>query len=298
MTDGEVQRLVDEAWARRERWGPFQHIRELADQHDPDIGQVPALLRGHVTQNALQPYVETRMRDPRVWTQLALVTDHGLFIDFIADYVSRHPGTKASIELLFLLDILAQGSFDTLKVFLEIEPERDLRWTRRMNPAAFDAIVEIRDYYVEQRQRRGLESYRALGRHYDQIRTQILSTIVQTAPGGYRVNDARYLLGELHWRRDRFADAKRIWGEMRVEPQNRYAEASAAVLLVMRDAAARRQAMPQPIVRRGRPTPNPDEANFQIELRAINEILEAEYQRWVNFSRTRLGQFGYAVDSF
>jgi hypothetical protein len=297
LTDAEVQRLVDAAWSRRERWEAFQPIRVLADRHDPDVGQLPALLRGHVNQNALQPYVETRIRDPRVWTQLALVADHGLFIDCIADYVSRHPGTKASIELLFLLDILAQASLDTLQVFLEIEPDRDLQWTRRMNPAAFRSIVEIRDYYLAERQRRGLESHRALRRHYDQVRIQILSTIVQTAPGGYRVNDARYLLGELHWRRDRHTDAKRAWGEMRVDPQSRYAEAAASVLLAMGDANARRRAMPPPVVRPGRPS-NPDSANAENEVRAINGILEAEYQRWMSFSRDRLRQFGYALDSF
>jgi hypothetical protein len=298
LTEAEVQRIVDEAWARRERWGAFQRIRALADVHDPDVGQVPALVRGHANQNALQPYVETRMRDPRVWTQLALVADHELFIDYIADYVSRHPGTKASIELLFLLDILAQGSFDTLQVFLEIEPDHDLKWTRAMNPAAFKSIVEIRDYYIAQRKQRGLESHKALRRHYDQVRTQILSTIVQTAPDGYRVNDARYLLGELHWRRDQHADARRVWGDMHVDPQGRYAEASASVLMALRDTEARRRATPPPVVRLGRPTLNPDAANVEIEVRAINGILEAEYQRWVSFSRARLGQFGYALDSF
>jgi hypothetical protein len=300
LSDADVQRIVDEAWARRERWNAFQRIRSLADVHDPDVGQVPALLRGHANQNALQPYVETRMRDPRVWTQLALVADHELFIDYIADYVSRHPGTKASIELLFLLDLLVQGSFDTLQVFLEIEPDHDLKWTRRMNPAAFKAIVEIRDYYVAQRKQRGLESYRNLRRHYDQIRIQILSTILRTTPSGYRVDDARFLLGELHWRRDQYVDARRVWGEMRVDPQGKYAEASASVLEALREADARRRAtvQSQPIVQKGRPVINPDSANFQIELREINGILEAEYQRWLSFSRTRLGQFGFTLDSF
>lgn len=271
MTAAEVQRIVDEAWARRERWAPFQRIRALADTHHPDTGQVPALLRGHVEQNALQPYVDGKTRDPRVWTQLALAADHELFIDYIADYVSRHPGTKASIELLFLLDVLAQGSLDTLTLFLEIEPDRDLKWTRGVNPAAFRAIVKIRDYYIMQRERRGLDSYRALGRHYDQIRTRILSTILQTSPGGYRVNDARYLLGELHWRRDRFAEAKRVWSQMEADPQGLYADASASVLLAMREAE---------------------------DHRRVNGILESEYQRWVEFYRNRLRRFGYALDAF
>jgi hypothetical protein len=298
LSDTEVQRLVDEAWARRDRWGAFERIRTLTGLHSPDTGQLPALLRGYVDQNALQPYVETKMRDPRVWTQLALAADHGLFIDFISDYVSRHPGTKASVELLFLLDLLAQASLDTLQVFLEIDPYHDLQWTRRANPAAFDSIVEIRDYYVEQRKKRGLQSHKALLRHYDQIRTQILTTIVQTAPGGYRVADARFLLGELNWKRDRFVDAREVWGEMRVDPQGRYAEAAAAVLEALHEAQARRRDTPPSVVRLGQPVSNRDEENFLSELRAINGILEAEYQRWLSFSRTRLGQFGYALDSF
>ena len=299
MPDSEVQRIVDEAWSRRERWGPFQRIRTLADQYNADTGQVPALLRGHADQNALQPYVEAKMRDPRVWTQLALAADHGLFIDYISEYVSRHPGTKASVELLFLLDLLAQGSLDTLQFFLEIVPDRDLKWTHRMNPEAFKSLVDIQDFYLEQRRKRGLDSHRSLGRHYDQIRTQILTTILQTSPDGYRVNDARYLLGELNWKRDRFAEAKRIWSEMRVDPQGRYAEASTAVLLAMRDADARRGAAPpQPAVRRGPPYSSPDSANLQAEVRAINQILEDEYQRWVGFYRARLQHFGYALDTF
>lgn len=271
LTDAEVDRIVDGAWARRERWVPFQRIRELVDTHHPDVGHVPALLRGHVEKNALQPYVDTKIRDPRLWTQLALAADHELFIDYIADYVSRHPGTKASIELLFLLDVLAQGSLDTLTLFLDIEPDRDLKWTRNANPAAFTAIVKLRDYYIMQRERRGLDTHRTLGRHYDQIRTRILSTILQTSPGGYRADDARYLLGELYWRRSRFADAKKVWGEMQADPKGLYAAASTSVLLAMRQAD---------------------------DYRAINGILENEYQRWVEFYRTRLRSFGYALDAF
>ncbi len=298
LSEAEVRRLIDETWARRQRWEPFQRLRELVDSHNPDVGQVPALLRGYVDQNALQPYVETRMRDPRVWTQLELAADHEQFLDFIADYVSRHPRTKGSVELLFLLDLLAQGSLDTLQALTEIEPDRDLRWTRRTNAAAFDALVEIRDYYVAQRKRRGLDSRRALARHYDQIRTQILTAIVQTAPDEYRVNDARYLLGELNWRRGRHADAKRVWREMRADPQGRYAEAGSSVLRVLRDAESRRVGAPPSDTRGRRPAWRRGEGNSDIEDRAINAALEAEYQGWVSFSRARLRRFGYALDSF
>jgi hypothetical protein len=296
MTDADVQHLVDQAWSRRERWGPFQRIRALADIHNPDTGQMPVLLREYVNQNVLQPYIETRMRDPRVWTQLGLAADHELFLDYIAGYVSRHPGTKGSIELLFMLDILVQSSLDTLQVLMEIEPDRDLQWTRRMNASAFDTIIKTRDYYVAQRKRLGLDSYRALERHYDQIRTQILTTIVRTAPDGYRVDDARYLLGELHWRRGRQPDALRAWSQLQADPHGRYAASCSALLLAMRDAESRRQTAPPPDLRR-RPWMK-NNGYDDIEVRAINVILDAEYQRWVSASQARLRQFGYVPDSF
>lgn len=294
MTEAELQHLVDDSWSRRERWVPFQRIRALADLHNPDIGQMPVLLREYVSQNVLQPYIETRMRDPRVWTQLGLAADHELFLDYIAEYVSQHPGTRGSIELLFMLDILVQSSLDTLQVLLEVSPDRDLQWTRKVNASAFDTIVKTRDYYLAQRKRLGLDSYRGLERHYDQIRTQILTTIVRTAPDGYRSDDARYLLGELHWRRGRLMEARRVWGQMQADPHGRYAASSSALLLTLRDAESRRRAAPPPDPRPWMKMNGYDD----VEVRSINAIIEAEYQRWVSASTARLHQFGYAPDAF
>lgn len=298
LSDAEVRRLIDESWSRRQRWAPFQRLRALVDVHHPDVGQIPALLRGYVTQNALQPYVETKTRDPRMWTQLELAADHELFVEFIADYVSRHPRTRGSIELLFFLDLLAQASLDTLQAMAEIEPARDLTWTRRTNPAAFEAFVGLRDHYLAQRRRRGLESHVALARHYDRVRTEILTAIVQTAPGDYRVNDARYLLGEISWRRGRLAEAMRVWGQMRADPQGRYAEARDALLQIVQDTALRRRAAPSRDRGRQRLSPIRRQTEPDIDQRAVNAILESEYQAWVNASRARLRQFGYALDAF
>ncbi len=62
----------------------------------------------------------------------------------------------------------------------------------------------------------------------------------------------------------------------------------------MREAESRRRATPpdprRPWMRKGE--------SDDIADRAINLILNSEYQRWVNFSRTRLRQFGYEFDSF
>lgn len=295
MSDAEVQRAIDQAWSRRERWAPFQSIRSLIEAHSPDVGQVAPLIRGYVTQNAFQPYVEPSIRDPRIWTQLALAADHELFLDFIVDYASQHPGTRATVELLFFLDILAKSSQDTLLLLLEIDPQRDLGWTRQANPAAFKAITNIHDHYAEVRQARGLASHKALVRYYDEIRLGILTTIVQTAPDDYRVNDARYLIGEIHWRRDRRAEARAIWRQMHIDPRDRFAASSRNLLDVLHEAGPS-GGLPPSAAAEDRPVARA--AADDLDPQAINRVLDAEYDRWITASRVRLLQFGYRMDSF
>src|ERR671936_917854 len=70
-----VQALLDKSWSRRERWKAFQPVAKVVNSYDPDEGAVPGLLRGYEVQNGLQPYVDTTMRDPRLWIQLGLAVD-------------------------------------------------------------------------------------------------------------------------------------------------------------------------------------------------------------------------------
>jgi len=129
----ELQTIVDLAWSRRARWKVFQSIRTITDGYDPNEGRLPTLLRAYVDEDLLQPYQDTTIRDPRLWTQLGIAADHADFIQFITGYAARHPSTRVTTELLFLLDKLAQASLDALMTLLDTEPTRDLRaglWRR------------------------------------------------------------------------------------------------------------------------------------------------------------------------
>ena len=110
MTSAAMQSLVDQSWSRRDRWSPFQRIMALADRYSADTGKLPALLHEYQAQNGLQPYVDSSMRDPRLWTELGLAADHVRFIGFISRYVTEHRSTRAATELLFLLDKLVQAA--------------------------------------------------------------------------------------------------------------------------------------------------------------------------------------------
>jgi hypothetical protein len=274
LGDDELQALIDRSWSRRERWRAFAPIASVAAVHDADDGRLPALLREYGIQNGLQPYAEPRLRDPRLWAQLGLVADHPEFIDFISQFAAEHPGSKATIELLFVVDKLAQASLDALLTLIVTRPDTELQWTRLTNRRAFEALVTIRDYYQVQLERRDLSSPRALSAYYDEVRLAILRGVLRTTPDGYRSSDARFLIGEIEWKRGKREEAVATWREMTIDPAGAYSRSSTQLLDTLRAPGGR------------------------IDVRRINGILDAEQGRWLMLTLGRLRQFGYHLDTF
>jgi hypothetical protein len=286
LSSAALQALIDRAWSRRDRWTPFREIAALADAHDPDAGQLPALLHAYHRQNGLQPYVDASTRDPRLWAELGLAADHVEFIGFISAFASAHPGAKATTELLFLLDQLAQANLDALVTLLDTDPSASLEWTREANREAYDLIVDLRRHYASELQRKRLASSQALVAHYDRVRLDILTGLLRTTPRGYRANDARFLIGAIHWRQGNRGDALRAWRAMAVDPTDAYAVSIARIL----DAIA---------AETGGDRAGTDSRETTRRLTAqIDAILRAEHGRWVMFSIDRLRQFGFHFDTF
>jgi len=276
ITDARLQALQDATWSRRDRWRVFPPIASAAEQFDSNAGRLPDLLRGYEQQNGLQPYVDGKIRDLRLWVELGLAADHADFIDFISAFAAEHPATRARTDLLFLLDKIAQASIDALVTLLDTIPPEDLQWTKNANSKAYEAILTIQHYYVLQLQRRDLISRRALTDYYATARLSILTNIVETTPDKYRANDARYLIGEICWRHGTVDDARRWWAtldarDQRDEYVNEYTDIAAEL-------------------RRSGGAP--------LDAQFINRILNAERGRWLSFSATRLRQFGYHFDTF
>jgi hypothetical protein len=272
-----LQDVIDKAWARRERWADFQPIVQLANAHHPHDGRLPALLQAYTDQNLLQPYVDPAIRDPRLWTMLAVAADSVDFIAFINGYVKANPGSRASTELMFLLDEVAQGNHDALATLLDTNVERDLAWTRQASRVAHDLMLEVQRFYRSQMVLRGIGSAAALRSYYDEVRLAILTQIVRTAPAGYRASDARYLIGGIHWRQGRTAAAVRWWREMTVNAADTYVTAYRDVLDVLSTTD---------------PSLNP------VAKARVDGILASEYRRWLDTSTSRLRSFGYEADEF
>ena len=276
ITDAALQALLDASWSRRDRWRVFEPIAAAARQFDPDVGRLSDLLRGYEEQNGLQPYVDASLRDPRLWVELGLAADHADFIDFIGTFTAQHPRTRARIDLLFLLDKIAQASLDALVTLLDSIPMEDLQWTKTANPQAFDAVRAIQRYYMTQLQRRDLTTRRALVTYYDAARISILANIVETTPDKYRVNDALYLMGKILWTGGRTAEATGWWRALE-EPhqQDEYANECTRIRAELNRAPSA-----------------PLDAAF------VNTVLNADRGRWLSFSATRLRRFGYHFDTF
>jgi hypothetical protein len=277
LSDLALQDLIDTAWARRERWADFQPIVALATAHHADTGRLPALLQAYTDQNLLQPYVDPSIRDPRLWTMLAVAADTLDFMAFINGYVQANPGTRAATELMFLLDELVQGNHDGLATLLDTNIETDLAWTREASRVAFDVMVEIQRFYRAQLELRGIASAAALRSYFDEVRLAILVQIVRTAPDGYRVSDARYLIGSVYWRKGLTAAAVRWWRDMAVDPNDTYVTAYSDLLNVLESSD---------------PSLNP------VAKARVDGILASEYRRWLDTSTRRLRDFGYEVDEF
>lgn len=277
ISDAAIQAVIDKAWSRRERWSAFEPVRLLASMYAANSGGLPTVFQRYTDQNALQPYQDMAIRDPRFWAQLGLSADHVRFIGFIRQYTSAHAGTRGAIELLFLLDRIAEASQDALATLLVYNPEEDLRWTREVNRQAYRLALQLLHYYRSELSRRGLNSPAALARHYEGVRLAILEGIVRTTPEGYRASDARFLIGTIYWRQGRRAEALRAWRDVRVEPGGSYVAANAQLA----DA-----------VRSGAPVDDLDLA------RRINRILKNEQGRWIDLSYDRLKRFGYRFDTY
>ncbi len=272
MSHAAIQQLADKTWSRRDRWSHFANYVKLASAYHPDRGSLSSALRAYIEQNALQPYADTSFPDPRRWAMLALAADHRDFIDFVVPYVREHPSTRTSTELLFLLDQLAQGSRDAFVLLLETKP-RQLAWTREENPQGWLLFDTLHEYYTDVARERGLTSIDAVNRKYDDVRLQLLSTIVRQTPSGYRASDALFLIGAIHWRRGDASQALQAWRQLTIVSNDEYADSSSQILDLLRH----------------------DDA---VDANRIDAILDAEHRKWVDFSFDRLARFGYGFDRF
>jgi hypothetical protein len=278
LSDAAMQALIDKTWARRERWKGFEPIRALAWRSDPLEGQLAPLLQRYTDQNALQPYRDKAVPDPRLWAQLGIAADHVSFIGFIREYVAEYPSTRASTELLFLLDRIAEASQDALSALLDTDPIHHLGWTRQSNPRAFQLAARLRWHYQNELSKRGLASPVALARYYDRVRLAILDGIVRTSPARYRTSDARFLIGSILWRQGRHREAIETWRGLSCADTDSYAVACRKLTQIIPAAG--------PIV------------ETRMFAPQVNGVLMAEQSRWWDFSYDRLKQFGYRFDTY
>ncbi|OLC40380.1 MAG: hypothetical protein AUH43_26465 [Acidobacteria bacterium 13_1_40CM_65_14] len=276
LSDTALQTVVDSAWSRRYRWRVFRPVRELTASYNADAGRLPLLLRRYVDQNMLQPYLDTAIPDMRLWTELGIAADHADYITFITKYASAHPSTKATTELLFLLDKLAQGSYDALATLIGTSPAR-MEWTHTTSAEAYELLLTIRRYYRSELDLKDLMGSSQLRGFYDRIRVAILTSVIATTPNGYRASDARFLVGSIYWRQGSVDEAARWWRDMTVDPADSYVTAYSQVLDAVRRAG-----------------PNGE----RLDRGAINSALDDERRNWVDFWETRLKQFGYSFDVY
>jgi hypothetical protein len=264
--------LIDRAWSRRERWKSLQPIADLTARYDGHEGDLPAVVRGHVERNLLQPYVESLPADPRFWVVLGLASDHVEVVEFVGRYARQHPSSRTTMELLFLLDELAQASSSAWDILMDTHVD-SLTLTQASSAANLALAQQLQRGYQQWAREHAADAPEALDARYDAMRVAILTTIIETSPAGYGAADARFLIGRLLWDRNDIAGAVRMWRAMGHDERQTYAEVRAAI----------RHALPP---------------GGEVDIVEIVGALGAERSRWLRESTDRLARFGYTPHTF
>lgn len=267
LTPATMQKVIDESFARRDRWQRFAVVATLLNSHDGQRGQSADLMRAYLDQNLLQPYCYGKTRDGQYWALLENAADHADFLEFIRAYARTHPASRTTTELLFLMDELAQASREAAVGVLTTTVSRDLLRTAVESPPAARLAAGVADqlrHWLASRQMGAADIREA----FDRVRLRLLATIVETSPGGYRVADARYLAGEIFFRQGDLTQATEWWHAMRPAAGDSYATAAIAKAVTAAD------------------------------VHAIKRVLAHENARWSAANYQRLRLFGYRCDTY
>jgi len=265
------EKLIDRAWSRRDRWKSLAPITELTGRYDGDEGDLPAVVRGHVERNLLQQYVESIPPDPRFWVVLGLAADHVDVVEFAGRYARQHPSSRTTTELLFLLDELAQASSNAWTILMDTDVD-SLTLTKAVSADNLALARQLQRGYQTWARAHAADTPASVEARFDAVRLAILTTIVETSPGGYGAADARFLAGKLLWDRNDLAGAIRMWREMRNDERQSYADARAGIQRVL--------------------------SAERVDVVEIVRVLAAERSRWLRESADRLARFGFTPATF
>jgi hypothetical protein len=267
-----LQQVVDEAWARRDRWKQFTQIRSLLIGHDAHAGDAPALMRAYLDQNLLQPYCDGRSKDGQYWALLENSTEYVDFLEFIRAYSRTRSSSRTTTELLFLMDELAQGNKEVAQTVLNTSVSHDLARSATISPLAARLAASINADLRVWLASRGYALHQGVGPAFDAVRLRILSTIVETTPDGYRASDARFLAGEVLFTQRNYEEAMQWWAAMRPRDDDTYAAAARSILKILEPG--------------------------RVDLHALRSVLWRESARWHDINYAQLKKFGYRCDSY
>ena len=266
------QQVVDEAWARRDRWKQFAQIRALLIGHDGHRGDAPALMRAYLDQNLLQPYCDGRSKDGQFWALLENSTEYVDFLEFIRAYSRTRSSSRTTTELLFLMDELAQGNREVAQTVLNTNISHDLARTATISPLAARLAANISADLRVWLAAHGYFQSQGVGAAFDRVRLRILSTIIETTPDGYRASDARFLAGQILFTQGSHEEAMQFWAAMQPRGDDTYGDAARSIVQILQPG--------------------------RVDISALRSVLWRESARWHDVNDGRLKKFGYRCDSY
>lgn len=95
---------------------------------------------------------------------------------------------------------------------------------------------------------------------------------MRTTPDGYRLSDARFRIGAIHWRQNNREEALRAWRQMTPARTDSHFIVSSQIVAALHSGRPIRQ--------------------------EVDRILKNDLGRWLSFSDDRLRRFGHRFDTF
>jgi hypothetical protein len=202
---------------------------------------------------------------------LGLAADHADVVEFVGQYARKHPSSRTTIELLFLLDELAEASRGAFALLMDTNIEA-LTHTRSSSPQDAQLARQLQRGYESWARTRELDRPEALDARFDAMRMSILQTIIAISPDGYGAADARFLAGRLRWDRSDVAGAVEWWRDMGNDERTSYAGVRAEIRAALQ--------------------------GDRVDVVRVVGALAAERTRWLRESTERLERFGYTPATF
>lgn len=168
--------------------------------YDPDKGDLPEFIRDLYYEN-LQRLAYTFSSDPTYFT-IDYFQENLNKEDFLKHTMALYTelqGKKAGTEILFTLENIYEIQARALSLYFQNLQSFPMLSEESKKNLRVEVIRRVLEKYKPILKEKNIKSIQDVNELYTKKRLDILNTLIQDSPNNYRVADAKFDLGRVHW---------------------------------------------------------------------------------------------------